>query len=169
MGSLMELGGQYLHLFELIESGEGSKEAVENAIDQLSEELLSKGEAYVAVANRLDMEYKWAAEREKKYKAMKKARETAKDRLMEKAKEFMLTTGIKEIPAGDFKIVLKGNGGVQALEIPDESLIPEEYLKTVPDNDKIRAYLSELPEDIVCPWAHLKERGVHAEVKEGKA
>lgn len=69
--------------------------------------------------------------------------------------------GKKELPAGDFTIKVKKNGGQAPLVIDGE--VPENMTKVViePDNAKIREYLK----DNEAKWAHIGERGRHIEIK----
>ena len=169
---LMELALQGQELDAMMDEQGISEEALLDAIEQHEYDLNAEGEKLVSLrkhfmtkannAKAIAREYKTEAD-----KYFKEARlyEARLDKLMEKIKEAMKALARKTIPAGIYEFFLKKNGGKAALIIDDHEKIPDEfYKKRELDNDKIREYLATLPEDIICPWAHL-ERGEHVEIK----
>ena len=157
---LFEIVGEFQSLYDLL-TEDTDPQIIADTLESLTAELETKSAGYVAVRNQIDMEYKKAAELEKKYKEIKKARENAKKAMDERLLIAMDALEVAELPAGDFTIKLKKNGGQAPLVIDGE--VPEEFTKITieNDNEKIREYLKENE----CDFAHLGERGRHIEVR----
>ena len=157
---LFEIVGEFQNLYDLL-TEDTDPQIIADTLESLTAELETKSAGYVAVRNQIDMEYKKAAELEKKYKEIKKARENAKKAMDERLLIAMDALEVAELPAGDFTIKLKKNGGQAPLVIDGE--VPEEFTKITieNDNEKIREYLKENE----CDFAHLGERGRHIEVR----
>lgn len=157
---LFEIVGEYQSLYDIL-TDETDPEVIAGTLESLNLELEEKAAGYTAVRAQIDMEAKKAAELEKKYGEIKKARENAKKALDERLLMAMDALGKKELPAGDFTIKIKKNGGQAPLVIDGD--VPENMTKVIvePDNAKIREYLKNYE----CEWAHLAERGRHIEIK----
>lgn len=163
-GTLFDIVGEFQELYDMATSEEEQSEQVfQDTLDSLKGELETKSNGYVAVMNRLEMEQKKADEVVKRYQAIRDARKNAIKRMKDTLMLAMDELQIEQMPAGDFTIKIKKNGGVQpmVIDLPDQ--VPDNMTKVViePDNDKIRAFLK----DNECEWAHLEERGRHVEVK----
>lgn len=162
MSSLFDIVGEFQQLYDLAVSEEEQSEQVFiDTLDSLKGELEAKSSGYIAVINKLEMEEQKADEVAKRYTAIKKSRHNAIKRMKDTLLYAMDELGLDQMPAGDFTIKIKNNGGLQPLIIDGE--VPDNMTKVTvePDNDKIRAYLKENE----CDWAHLDPRGRHVEVK----
>ena len=160
--TLFDIVGEFQQLYDMAVSEEDQAEQVFiDTLDSLKGELETKSCGYVAVLNKLEMEQKKADEIVKTYQAISRSRKSSIKRMKDTLMYAMDSLGKTEMPAGDFTIKIKNNGGVQPLVIDGE--VPDNMTKVViePDNDKIRAFLK----DNECEWAHLEERGRHVEVK----
>lgn len=157
---LFEIVDEFQSLYDLL-TEDTDPQLIADTLESLTAELETKSAGYVAVRNQIDMEYKKAAELEKKFKEIKKARENAKKAMDERLLIAMDALEVAELPAGDFTIKLKKNGGQAPLVIDGE--VPEEFTKITieNDNEKIREYLKENE----CDFAHLGERGRHIEIR----
>lgn len=157
---LFEIVDEFQSLYDLL-TEDTDPQLIADTLESLTAELETKSAGYVAVRNQIDMEYKRAAELEKKFREIKKARENAKKAMDERLLMSMDALEVTELPAGDFTIKLKKNGGQAPLVIDGE--VPEEFTKITieNDNEKIREYLKENE----CDFAHLGERGRHIEIK----
>lgn len=161
-GTLFDIVGEFQELYDMATSEEEQADQVfQDTLDSLKGELETKSNGYVAVMNRLEMEQKKADEVVKRYQAIRDARKNAIKRMKDTLMLAMDELQIEQMPAGDFTIRIKKNGGVQPLVI--DGKIPDNMTKVTiePDNDKIRAFLK----DNECEWAHLDPRGRHIEVK----
>ena len=160
MSALFDIVGQFQELYEMMVDG-ADPEVIEGTLDSLTAELEVKSAGYVAVMNQLKMEHQKAKELEAKFKDIKESRENAIKKMKERLLLAMDSLDKTEMPAGDFTIKVKGNGGQQPLKITGD--VPDNMTKIEikPDNDKIREYLK----DHTCGWAHLEERGKHIEIK----
>ena len=158
MSSLFELTAECLSLYELADEDE---QAFADTLEGLKGEIGQKAANYVDLIDQLDME---AAACEKKYKLLKaraESRQNAVKRLKNALLGAMQAMGVKEMDAGDYKLKIAKNGGIQPLVIDGD--IPESMTKVIiePDNAKIREYLKDHDAD----WAHLADRGVHLTIK----
>lgn len=157
---LFEIVDEFAELYQLMVDG-ADEETVNGTLDSLNAELEVKSAGYVAVINQLDMEQKKADELARKYSEIRDARKNAVKKMKERLLIAMAALEKTEMPAGDFTIKVKKNGGVQPLKITGE--VPENMTKITVENDtdKIREFLK----DHECDWAHLAERGQHIEIK----
>ena len=80
---LFEIVGEFQSLYDLL-TEDTDPQIIADTLESLTAELETKSAGYVAVRNQIDMEYKKAAELEKKYKEIKKARENAKKAMDER-------------------------------------------------------------------------------------
>lgn len=157
---LFEIVDEFKVLYEVL-TDETDPQVINDTLESLNFELEEKAAGYVAVRNTLDMELKKAEELEKKFRAIKEARKNAKEALDERLLMAMDALETDQIPAGDFTIKIKKNGGLAPLIIDGE--VPEAMKKITieDDNKKIREFLKEHE----APWAHLGERGRHIEIR----
>lgn len=158
MSSLFDLQGDFLRLYEMGEE----EEAFGDSLESLDYELALKGEGYVNVMNALEMEADKAEEIGKAFLRKAEVRRNNIKAMKRRLQLFMESTGKDKIPAGNYTITNKKNGGVQPLDY-DEGKVPDSFMKVIyePDTKKIREYLK----DHTCDWARLKERGRHIEVR----
>jgi hypothetical protein len=158
MSSLFELTAECLSLYELADEDE---KVFADTLEGLKGEIGQKAANYVDLIDQLEME---SAACEKKYKLLKAradSRANAAKRLKSALLGAMQAMDVKEMDAGDYKLKISKNGGLQPLVIDGE--VPESMTKVTiePDNTKIREYLKDHEAD----WAHLAERGVHLTIK----
>ena len=173
--SLYELVLQSQELDALMDDQNVSEEALLDAIDQHAYDLAAEGVKLMEVTEDMKMRQLTAKaiaktyyDEYKRYNEEAKRQENRRERLMGKIRDAMKAMGEKIIPAGKKEFFLRKNGGKPKLIIPDATKVPLEYCKTPePDNEKIRAYLETLPENIECGWARL-EQGEHVEIRAGK-
>lgn len=156
--TLFELQEDFLCLYEMGED----EEAFKDSLESLEFDLENKAEGYVNLMKQLEMEADKADEVAKQFSAKATARRNNIKALKNRLKSFMDATDKKKIPAGDFTIVYKKNGGLRPLYY-DESKVPQDFIENKPEinKKKIRDYLKE--HDV--PWARLEDAGYHIEVK----
>ncbi len=163
MSTLFEITREFEDLYIMATDPECDEEVFRDTLEALTGELEVKGQGYVSVIKQLEMEAEQADKVAKAFMEKKKRRENHIKRMKEALKEAMERTGKKEIAAGDWKIKLKINGGLQPLVIKGE--VPDNMTKVTiePDNTKIREYLKTTT---TCDWAYLDERGTHVSIEE---
>lgn len=162
MSTFFELSAECAQLYEWVDDGDD--QAFLDTLEGLQGEISQKAESYVALINQFEMEAAAADLKQKQFKARMDARKNAVKRLKEALLAGMQMMDVKEMQAGDYKLKIAKNGGVQPLKITGD--VPDNMTKVIvePDNDKIRAFLKEQP-DNACEWAELQERGVHLTIK----
>lgn len=160
MSTLFEIVDEFAELYQLMVDG-ADEGVINGTLDSLTAELEVKSAGYVAVINQLNMEEKTAAELAQKYSSISNSRKYAIKKMKERLLIAMDALGKDEMPAGDFKIKVKKNGGAQPLKITGD--VPESMMKITVENDsdKIREFLKTN----TCDWAHLAKRGKHIEIK----
>ena len=161
--TLFEITNEFQTLYEIASSDEDPR-ALMDTIESMMPEVEQKAAGYVAVIQQLDMEAKKAKELAEMFKAKQTVRENNIKRMKVALMQAMDVMKVTEIPAGSFTIKLAKNGGKQPLCITGD--VPENMTKVIvePDNDKIREYLAEQP-DQKCDWAYLAERSRHVAIK----
>lgn len=179
MSALFELAGKYKTLYEmLVEADEEETEVINDTLESVVGEIEVKGDGYVAVCNKLDMEIDACKKQVAYWQSELKLRENALKRLKDRLVMFLSMIGKKEISTGTHTIKLVGNGGKAPLrfttdtatDIPLEKMsiedVPKEYRKVVVtetiDTDKIRAMLDSGEQ---LDWVKYGERGSHLKIK----
>lgn len=160
--SLFSMTEEVRELYAMLDDEECDPEVVWDTLEGKFGEIEVKAKAYTVIYNRLDMEMKRAEEIEKRYHAIKQARENAIATLKNRLMFAMDNLNVDSLPAGDLTIKIKKNGGQQPLVIDGD--VPDSLTKVTiePDKTKIREYLKDNPD---CEFAHLEERGRHIEIK----
>ena len=162
MSTLFELNNEFQMLYELA-TEEDDEQAFLDTVESLMGELEVKAAGYVNVINQLEMEAAKADLMVKQFKAKMDVRKNHIKRMKEALLSTMDSIGLIELPAGNYTIKIKKNGGMQPLDIPDPAAVPDNMTKITvePDTAKIREYLKDHEVD----WAQLLERGRHITIK----
>lgn len=177
MGSIFELGSQYNELYDMLTDEDSDNEVVENTLEAVVGEIESKGESYVAVCNKLDMEIDACKKQIDYWNRELKIRENGLKRLKDRLKSFLAMIGKTEIKVGDHIIKVIKNGGVTPLDYfidgmkvdpkhIDLSAIPNEYKRVIVsesfDTDKIKKALDA---GVKLDFVDYGERGYHLKIK----
>lgn len=163
--TLYDITGEYLRLYDLMTDDETNNEAaIMTAFEELHYDLSQKSAGYVSVIKQLEMEADECDKVIEAFKRKKRIRENNVERLKLALMSAMEIACLNELKAGNFTLKIVKNGGKAPLEIPDESLVPERFMKIKyePDKELIRKTLEDGTE---LPFAELKERGVHLSIK----
>ena len=176
MGSIFELVGAYKSLYAMLtDADESDEQVITDTLDAVVGEIEVKGENYLHVCDRLDMEIDACKKQVAYWQNELKIRENALKRLKDRLVMFMTMFGKKTLElANGRKIKLHGNGGKAPIkyfddnksDIPqkdvDLSKIPKKYRKVVVtetlDTEKIR---EDLDKGIKLDFAESGERGSH--------
>lgn len=177
MSALYELAGQYKELYSLL-TEEPDNEAINDTLEGLVGEIEIKGESYIAVCNRLDMEIEECEKQIKSWQYELKVRKNAVKRLKDRLVNFLMMIGKDEMKAGDRIIKLRKNGGVAPLRFSngitsdisiddiDIQCVPKEYrrveVKETVDSKKIREALDR---GETFDWVKYGERGANVKFK----
>lgn len=164
--TLFDLSGEYKRLYELgVSEDEEDYQVFLDTLEALTGDISVKSEGYVKVINKYQMEKAKAKEISDRYSAYMKACENAEKRIKDRLLMCMDIMNVTEIPAGDFTIKIKKNGGLQPLKYVDGAKVPDNLTKITiePDGNKVYEYLKE--HDGKSEFAYLEERGRHIEIK----
>lgn len=150
---------------EMRANGEDCAEA-ETALKQYVEQELPKKVTGICHWLRKCRQDRETAQAEaKRYKALADAIEADEKRLKDICISVMQSRGIEKLngcPGNALRV--QGNGGSQALEVYDESLVPEEYYRYVRtlDNQAVKEALGK--DEAAVPGARLLPRGYQLRV-----
>lgn len=161
MATLYQIQGEYLRLYDMVTEED---DALSDTLESLNLDLSDKSEGYVAVIKQLEMESDECDRQIEYFQNKKKARQNSVKRLKEALISAMDIANLNEIKAGSWVLKVAKNGGKTPVDIPDESLVPESYmrLKFEIDKDLIRKALEEGKK---LSFAKLGERGRHLNIK----
>lgn len=161
MGTLYDLTGDFLSLFELATSDD-DEQAFADTLEALKGELEIKASGYVKVIKSLEMEADECSKVIEAFKHKKEMRENNAKRMKEALINAMDAAGVDEIPAGEYTLKIAKNGGLQPLKI--DGVVPDNFKKIIYEDDKnlIRKALNDGEE---LGFAHLEERGRHLNIK----
>ena len=162
MSALFDLVGEYKELYAML-TEEPDDETINDTLEGVIGEIEAKGEGYVAVLNRLDMELEACKKQKEEWEYRYKVRKNAIERLKNRLSDAMLMMGKDQIQAGANVIKLRKNGGKLPLIYSGDT--PKEYLKTTitfeNDNEKIRKALDDGKE---LDFVKYGERGSHVKI-----
>lgn len=151
----------------ILEGGIDSPEA-QQALDEhlagLDEALDQKAEDYAAVIMSLQARSDARAAEAKRIRELANADATVAQRLKERLKQAMETTGRVRIDTTRFRLTVANNGGKQPMLIEDESAIPPEFIVQVPEVDK-DAVRAALEAGRSVPGCTLVPRGTSLRIK----
>lgn len=151
----------------ILEGGIDSPEA-QQALDEhlagLDEALDQKAEDYAAVIMSLQARSDARAAEAKRIRELANADATVAQRLKERLKQAMETTGRVRIDTTRFRLTVANNGGKQPMLIEDQSAIPTEFIVQVPEVDK-DAVRAALEAGRPVPGCTLVPRGTSLRIK----
>jgi len=161
--TLYDIQGEYLRLYELA-TNEEDPQAFLDTLESLNADLAEKSAGYVSVIKQLDMESDECDKVIEAFKRKKEVRQNNIKRMKEALLGAMDIAGLTEIQAGNYTLKIAKNGGKAPLEIPDESLVPERFMKIKyePDKELIRKTIEDGTD---LPFAEIKERGRRLTIK----
>lgn len=165
MSTLYDIQGEYLRLYDLMTSEEETdEEAIKDTLESLNFDLANKSFGYVNIIKQLDMEAEECDKAIEFFKRKKDSRQNSVKRLKDALLKAMDIANLKELKAGSYTLKIANNGGKAPLTIPDESLVPERFMKIKyePDKELIRKTIEDGTE---LPFAEIKERGRHLSIK----
>lgn len=151
----------------ILEGGIDSPEA-QQALDEhlagLDEALDQKAEDYAAVIMSLQARSDARAAEAKRIRELANADATVAQRLKERLKQAMETTGRVRIDTTRFRLTVANNGGKQPMLIEDASAVPAEFIVQVPEVDK-DAVRAALEAGRPVPGCTLAPRGTSLRIK----
>ena len=122
--NLYELKENYLKVLELIESGE---EGLEDTLESINDAIEIKADGYARIIKNLEGSVTALKAEIDRMTDRKKSIENNIERLKENLKNAMIETGKEKIKTDLFNIKVADNP--YAVNVIDETLIPEEYFK----------------------------------------
>ncbi len=161
--SLFTLAGEFNDVYEIFKEDPES-DVARDTLEGLMGAIESKAEGYVAILNRMDMEYEACKKQKEFWDNKVSVYENGIKRLKDRAAQAMMMMGKDELKAGDYTIKLQGNGGKAPLVLEEDKEVPESYMKVIlePDKQKIREALEAGKK---LDFAHIAERGKHIKIK----
>ena len=163
MNTLYEITGRYLQLLEMMQEDEDlDQQILMDTLESIEGELEVKADGYARIIKELEADSEKYEREAKRMQAVASSRKKKADQLKKMLYESMKETGIKRMQTDLFCFSIRGNGGLKPMVIMTDAEIPEEYTEKIPDNKKIR---DALERGIDLPFAALKERGEHLQIK----
>ena len=146
MATLFEIGDDLLRVLGTIQDGGEVDPQLDEWFDRLAGQEAEKIDAYIGLLRMVDGEMTVAKAEAEQFLAKAKARENKGKQLRQRLKEHLERTGRDRITSAVGRVVrLQSNGGVPALKIAPEAVVPAPFMKTrtitEPDHDKIRQAL----------------------------
>lgn len=162
MSTLFELTNEFEELYHLASDDILDDQAFQDTLDGMMYELELKGEGYINVINRLDMEAKKADEIAELMKHKAEVRKNNIKRMKDALLKAMNAAQVKKIEAGAYTIAVSKNGGKLPLII--DSDVPDNFKRIIYEDDKelIRKHLDN---GETLPFAHYGPRGEHISIK----
>lgn len=151
----------------ILDGGIDSPEA-QAALDEhlagLDAVLDEKAESYASVIRSYEARAEARAAEAKRIRELANADANVAQRLKDRLKQAMETTGRLRIDTTRFRLTIANNGGKQPMLIEDQAKVPQEFIVAVPevDKDAVRAALEAGRE---VPGCTLAPRGTSLRIK----
>ena len=147
--SLYQLTAEHRLIYDMLEENGGEiTPEIEEALQLNEESFMEKADGYCEIIAKYHGMAQLATERIRQLQTFKKVAENAEKRLKERLQLAMNEYGLTKVELGLHKLSLRSS---QAVEIIDESKIPNEYIKVKTEVDK----------------SAIREALLHGEVIEG--
>lgn len=162
MSTLFELTNEFEKLYLMASDDVLDEQAFKDTLDGMMFELEVKGEGYINVINRLDMEARKAEEIAELMKHKADVRKNNIKRMKDALLKAMDAAQVRKIEAGAYTIAISKNGGKLPLII--DSDVPDNFKRIIYEDDKdlIRKHLDN---GETLPFAHYGPRGEHISIK----
>jgi hypothetical protein len=169
--SLFDISEDMIALDDLlVESGGDisdpkTAEAVEVWMKELASKFKEKADGYAALISMMFARAAMRKEEADRLARRAKVDTSAAKFLSDRLKKVMESQGIKKLETTRFRISVAGNGGLQPMNIYDDSLIPRTFFVPQPDAldaEKLRAALKAGEQ---VPGVAMLERGTHLSIR----
>lgn len=153
--TLYELTEDMRTLLDMLEeeNTEDEQEAIENALQEVLENLTDKAEGYGKVMKQLDADIEALDEEERRIRKKKAALKNNKDRMREAMKCAMLITGQKKIKTALFSFSVSTR--LKAVLDVDVDRLPEDLVR-VTKEPRMQEITQILKDDPTCGIAHFE-------------
>lgn len=165
MSTLYKLTGRYLQLENLMDDPEVDKQALSDALNEISDEIEIKADNYARILKNLEIQVAGIDAEQKRLNARKSSLKNNIDWLKDNLKAAMIATGKTKFKTDLFSFNIQKNGGalpvivdVGTNELPDNLVIIDEK----PDLKAIAKYIEETGD---ITYAHFGERGESLRIK----
>jgi hypothetical protein len=168
--TLLDITDDFQALDELLAEAGGDitepsvQRYIEQLIDQLDQDFLTKVDNYAALISELEARAQHRKDEAKRLDALAKSDANSATFLKQRLKTVLEQRGTKKLETPRYRLSVAGNGGKLPVEIHvDASDLPEQYqkVKRDPDTDAIREALQKGEEVQGCA---LGERGKHLRI-----
>ncbi len=164
---LYELTAAFNAIFDLAMDESMDMDELESGLRSVEGELEEKCAGGIALIKSLEAYTEAYAKEQKRFEMERQALENRIRRIKEWYRTNLDAMGKTKVPTKYGVMSVQNNGGRAPLRIDDESLIPEDYLITMPerkvvDNDALYKALKNGTE---VPGAHLEPRGRSLRIK----
>lgn len=163
--NLYELTAEYMWLQNVLEDPEADVDMINQALDDLDDELEHKADNYAKIIRNMDASITAIKEEQERLAAKKNLLESSIKRLKDNLQAAMITTGKKKFKTDLFSFNIQKNGGslpvivdVDTEKLPDDLVIISEK----PDLKAIAKYIEETGD---ISYAHFGERGESLRIK----
>lgn len=163
--NLYEMTADYLWLQTMLEDPEADSDAINAALDDLSDSIEDKADNYAKIIKNMDANITAIKAEQERLAAKKNVLESGIKRLKDNLQAAMIATGKTKFKTDLFSFNIQKNGGsvpvivdVDTSELPDDLVIVTEK----PDLKAIAKYIEETGD---ISYAHFGERGESLRIK----
>ena len=162
MSSLYELTANYETVLNMLYDEDTDEQMILDTLESIEGDIEDKADGYAKIIKELEAKENARKEEAKRLTDSAKILKNRINYLKQNLFNSMKTTGKTKFSTDLFNFSIVGNGGKQALTINGD--VPEEYTKTVIENDtdKIRQVLEN---GKILPFAYLEPRGESLRIK----
>lgn len=156
MSNLYNLKENWKQVSNMLYEEEIDEQCILDTIESIEEEIEDKADSYAMIIKDLLSDAEACKQEKLRLETRQKSFENRAKLLKNRLEETMKETGKTDFKTSLFNFKIQKNGGLAPLwTTEDLRLIPWDFLKKEPDNNKIR----ELLQTQEVSWAKLEERG----------
>lgn len=156
MANIYDIEQSFLAFWMLLEDDTIEDDVLEDAFDNLQEDLKCKLENCCKYIKNEEADIKGLKEEEERLKAKRKAAENRIERLKALMQNVMETAGEKNLPCGTFKVAIQKNPESVWLETEDFREIPTHYLRYQDPEINKKLILEDLKAGVELSFAKLQ-------------
>lgn len=131
---LYEIANSYQHVLQLAEAGQLDEQTVKDTLESISGEFADKARNCMMIVRQLESDSAGIKAEIERLKSLQSQTDNAAESLKDYIKYGMETTGCEKLDLGIFKLTLKA--ATKAVEIFDESALPQDFFVVVPETKR---------------------------------
>jgi hypothetical protein len=129
---LYDIAQEYNEILRLVDAGELTQEMIADTLESIGAEFEAKARNCMMIVSQLDSDSDGIKTQIDRLKALQKSVDNSRENLVDYIKEQMISIGSERLDLGIFKLTVRA--ATKAVNVLDESKIPEQYWRVIPES-----------------------------------